>query len=148
MAAPPAGCSWIAVEHVTAVVAFFIFHPFVLLLQHRDGSQAMNFNLDPFDVSLIVVAALGSFAGVAFQTKGYQLADPGKAAMFTYLEIPVAYFLQHMFTKEHITVGAVYGALFVFVSCIVSVVEELGSQDEEEERIRLMDMAYHPSLLM
>ena len=46
---------------------------------------------DSWEIGLIVIAALASFAGDAMNTCGYQMAEPGKAAMFRYLEIPFSY---------------------------------------------------------
>merc|ERR1719453_128725 len=62
--------SWIEVEHVTNFLAVFILNPLVFCFQQLAKGEAVLAmpDIDAWEVGLIVLAALGSFAGVAMQT--------------------------------------------------------------------------------
>jgi len=130
--------SWIEVEHVTSFLAVFMLNPTVYFAQQlANGHDAMSLpiNVSLSEVGLIALAALGSFAGVAMQTKGYQMADPGKACMFCYLEIPFAYFLQHFgTTNSSISTSSIIGAICVLSSCFVGAVAQLCSSSKEADK--------------
>ncbi|CAK0867497.1 unnamed protein product [Prorocentrum cordatum] len=84
-------CSWIEVEHVNACLATCVYGPSLMLAQHALGGAAplLPAGADSaWQSMLIVFAALGSFVGIAMETKGYQLAEVGKATMFRYVEVP------------------------------------------------------------
>jgi drug/metabolite transporter (DMT)-like permease len=131
--------SWIEVEHVTSFLAVFVFNPAVYIIQQAVNHEALtNFlvsakDIDAAHVGLIVLASLGSFAGVAMQTRGYQLAEPGKASMFSYAEVPFAYFLQCMFTGISLSTSSMVGAFLVIMSCLIGAYGQFyGSQPSTE----------------
>merc|ERR1711920_988528 len=76
-------------------------------------------HVGPTEVGLIVLVAVGSFVGIAMETKGYQLAEVGKASMFRYVEIPFAYVLQHLGTSAPVTSQAVLGSTLILASCVL-----------------------------
>lgn len=121
--------SWIEVEHVTSFLATFILNPLLLTAQQFAKGEAVWVlpAVDAWEVGLIVLAALGSFVGVAMQTQGYQLAEPGKAAMFTYAEIPFGYVLQHFGTQSAISNSSIIGAILVILACLLGAVSQLQS---------------------
>jgi len=122
-------CSWIEVEHVCSVGACFFFNPALLLAGYLlDGAVPVLPAAAMREAGLIGAAALGTFAGVAMETKGYQLAEPGKAAMFRYIEVPFAYLLQLLGTAMPVAPGAVLGAVLVIASCAIGVLEHRRSQ--------------------
>jgi drug/metabolite transporter (DMT)-like permease len=125
-------CSWIEVEHVSAALAVFVIHPVVFAFTgvpdfSAIGSESQN------GAGLVVLAALGSFAGVALQTQGYQIAEPGKTSMFSYVEILFGYILQVCFTDSAVTPGAIVGASLVLFSCMIGVSEQVRQQRIKEQ---------------
>merc|ERR1719327_1563435 len=93
--------SWIEVEHVNASLSAGILNPIFALMHTAAKGQSLEPDIDissrflsMSEVIMISLAAVGSFVGIAMETWGYQLAEPGKASMFRYVEIPFAYFLQ------------------------------------------------------
>lgn len=127
--------SWIEVEHVTNFLAVFVLNPSVFVVQQFVTHEAVVAlpPIDIWEVGLIVTAALGSFLGVAMQTRGYQMADPGKAGMFTYLEIPFAYLIQIIGTPNPVSLSSIIGAVLVVLSCLLGVAAELRSSREKTE---------------
>lgn len=119
--------SWIEMEHVTNFLAVFVLNPITFCAQKFAKGEALLDlpSISAWDVGLIVLAASGSFAGVAMQTRGYQLAEPGKAGMFAYLEIPFAYFLQVLGTNSPLSVSSIIGAILVILACLLGAVAEL-----------------------
>mmetsp|Transcript_36886 Transcript_36886/g.113662 ORF Transcript_36886/g.113662 Transcript_36886/m.113662 type:complete len:342 (-) Transcript_36886:145-1170(-) len=111
-------CSWIEVEHVGAVTACGLMDPALLL-----GEFAWSGRLPalppgaPREALLILLAATGAFVGIAMETKGYQLAEPGKAAMFAYAEVPFGYLLQSLGTSAPVQARALGGAALIIASC-------------------------------
>lgn len=121
-------CSWIEVEHVCAFMASFVLNPLLLLVQCmlvEEMPALPSAAASPAEVGLIVTAALGAFAGVAMETKGYQLAEVGKASMFRYLEVPFAYMLQLLFTSEPVTLQALGGSLLIIACVALSPISKL-----------------------
>lgn len=133
--------SWIEVEHVTNFMAVFILNPLVFCVQQVSKGEAVLGlpTVDAWEVGLIIIAALGSFSGVAMQTRGYQLADPGKAAMFTYLEIPLGYLLQHLGTESRISAPSIIGAILVILACLLGGVAHMSEscKDDANEKQQL-----------
>lgn len=130
--------SWIEVEHVTNFLTVFILNPVVYCVQQfaKDEPVWAMPAVDAWGVGLIVLAALGSFVGVAMQTRGYQLADPGKAAMFTYMEIPFGYLLQQFGTRSQIEMHSVLGAFLVILACLLGAVAlQSSSKEIADEKI-------------
>lgn len=126
--------SWIEVEHVTNMLNFFILNPLVIFAGYLASGET-TFALPALpasDVGPIVLAALGSSAGVAIQTRGYQMAEPGKATMYTNLEIPFAYLLQHMCTDIPLSMTSIIGAILVLMNCLVGAVAEMRSSRRDE----------------
>lgn len=125
--------SWIEVEHVTNFMAVFVLNPIAFCAQQfAEGAVVFQLpTVGTWEVGLIVLAALGSAGGVAMQTRGYQMADPGKASMFTYLEIPFSFLLQVIGTKSPVTVDSVMGAVFVLFACLLGAVVQLRSSRED-----------------
>jgi len=117
--------NWIEVEHVTNCLSAFIFSPIFMTCQFLANGEAAVVvpSLGAQDMFLIVLVALGTFAGVAMQTQGYQMAEPGKAVMFTYLEIPFAYLLQ-MESKSSIPSHSIFGAVLIFAACFLGALEK------------------------
>lgn len=111
-------CSWIEVEHVSACMACLILDPALILAQYTIfGTVPRIPSGAPLEVGLIVLAAGGSFVGIAMETKGYQMAEVGKATMFRYLEVPFAYLLQKLGTTAPIQTKALVGAALIISSC-------------------------------
>lgn len=125
--------SWIEVEHVTNFLAVFILNPLLFCAQQfAKGEHVLALPaVDFWEVGLIVLAALGSFVGVAMQTRGYQMADPGKAAMFTYAEIPFGYLLQHFGTQKAISSNSIIGAILVILACLLGAIAQVRSSNED-----------------
>jgi len=111
-------CSWIEVEHVGAVTACGLMDPALLL-----GEFAWSGRLPalppgaPREALLILLAATGAFVGIAMETKGYQLAEPGKASMFRYVEVPFGFLLQSLGTSAPVQARALGGAALIIASC-------------------------------
>eukprot|EP00928_Gymnodinium_smaydae_P033289 TRINITY_DN23884_c0_g1_i2.p1 TRINITY_DN23884_c0_g1~~TRINITY_DN23884_c0_g1_i2.p1 ORF type:complete len:304 (+),score=40.73 TRINITY_DN23884_c0_g1_i2:63-974(+) len=94
-------CSWIEVEHVSACLASTLLDPSLVLVQYLFCGQLPPVPpAAPKEAFLIIIAAMGAFVGIAMETKGYQLAEPGKATMCRYVEVPFAYVLQKFFTSD------------------------------------------------
>merc|ERR1712100_975241 len=77
----------------------------------------------PKETWLILLAAAGSFVGLGMETKGYQLAEVGKASMYRYVEIPFAYALQHFGTSQPVEIGAVVGSVLIITSCFLKCIK-------------------------
>lgn len=135
--------SWIEVEHVTSFLAVFVLNPAIYCAQRvAEGEDALVLlSVSLSEVGLVVLAALGSFVGVAMQTRGYQMADPGKACMYCYLEIPFAYFLQHVgTTNSSISRSSIIGAILVLLSCFLGAVARLcSSGGKSDNEVALLD---------
>lgn len=117
-------CSWIEVEHVSACLASAVLTPALLIAQRFLGSAvtsegAVSITASPGEVAMIVVAAGGSFVGIAMETKGYQMAEVGKASMFRYVEVPFAYILQQLGTGDAVQVHAILGSVLIVSSCFL-----------------------------
>merc|ERR1711924_16871 len=87
-------------------------------------------------VSLILLAAAGCFIGLAMETKGYQLAEAGRASMFRNAEVPFGYVLQHFGTNSPLSVKALAGSLCILVSCGLGVIRETYMAEAEEKVAR------------
>eukprot|EP00746_Dinoflagellata_sp_MGD_P000040 gnl/MRDRNA2_/MRDRNA2_100076_c0_seq1.p1 gnl/MRDRNA2_/MRDRNA2_100076_c0~~gnl/MRDRNA2_/MRDRNA2_100076_c0_seq1.p1 ORF type:complete len:350 (+),score=42.47 gnl/MRDRNA2_/MRDRNA2_100076_c0_seq1:53-1051(+) len=113
-------CSWIEVEHVGAFLACIVLDPALMCVQFLVQGRVPGVQTTgKLEVVLILLAALGSFIGIAMETKGYQMAEPGKAAMFRYVEVPFAYVLQHIGTDEPVSQLAVCGSVLILTSCVL-----------------------------
>jgi len=130
--------SWIEVEHVTSFLAVFVMIPLMHCAKLAMGGNPVLVlpEISNTEVGLVILAGIGSFVGVAMQTQGYQMADPGKASMFCYLEIPFAYFLQLVCTtQDSIPMSSMIGSLLVLLACLLGAVARLKiSQKEIEEK--------------
>mmetsp|Transcript_24562 Transcript_24562/g.45220 ORF Transcript_24562/g.45220 Transcript_24562/m.45220 type:complete len:329 (-) Transcript_24562:235-1221(-) len=128
-------CSWIEVEHVSACLASTMLDPSLLLCQYLiSGSLPELPSSAPGELGLIALAAGGSFVGIAMETKGYQLADPGKASMFRYVEVPFAYMLQRFATSERVEMKAVIGSILIIASCFLGLKRTKAMDAEEEDK--------------
>jgi len=126
-------CSWIEVEHVGAAMACLVMDPALLGVKYAIyGTLPSMPSTAPREVALIMLAAAGSFVGIAMETKGYQLAEPGKATMFRYVEVPFAYLLQHFGTGSPVTPKAAVGALLIVGACFISVLARSGAANKAE----------------
>merc|ERR1711871_676602 len=65
------------------------------------------------------------------QTRGYQLAEPGKASMFSYIEVPFAYFLQVMGTTSSLSKSSMLGAVLIIISCVVGAYGQYNLEHED-----------------
>lgn len=127
-------CSWIEVEHVSAALAAAVLCPAMLLVQSwLSGVFPHIPTASRQETFLIVLAALGSFVGIAMETKGYQLAEVGKASMFRYVEVPFAYFLQLVATKEAVRVQALVGSVLIIASCFLGLELPIFGKDQKSE---------------
>eukprot|EP00746_Dinoflagellata_sp_MGD_P027422 gnl/MRDRNA2_/MRDRNA2_16473_c0_seq1.p1 gnl/MRDRNA2_/MRDRNA2_16473_c0~~gnl/MRDRNA2_/MRDRNA2_16473_c0_seq1.p1 ORF type:complete len:342 (-),score=55.06 gnl/MRDRNA2_/MRDRNA2_16473_c0_seq1:103-1128(-) len=125
-------CSWVEVEHVVAACSIFVFNPCLLVAGYVfEGTTPSLPAAAISEVGLIVTAALGAFAGVAMETKAYQLAEPGKAAMFRYIEVPYAYFLQHVGTPKPVASRAIFGAMLIVTSCLVGAWDQMQARQKK-----------------
>lgn len=125
--------SWIEVELITNALAVLVLNPFVLCAQQfATGEASWGLPaLGAWEVGLIALAALGSSAGFAMQTRGYQIADPGKASMYNYLEIPFAYILQIIGTDSPMSSNSVVGAILVIFACLLGAFAQIRSEKKE-----------------
>merc|ERR1719375_1014523 len=115
-------CSWIEVEHVSACLSVFVLNPALFIGQYAlYGAFPALPASAPSEVGLILLAAGGSFVGLGMETKGYQLAEVGKASMYRYIEVPFAYLLQHFGTSQPVQTQAVVGSMLIVASCLLSV---------------------------
>lgn len=111
-------CSWIEVEHVSACLAAAVLDPSLLVVKSAVSGSPLTLPVHVLrEGILIIIAAMGSFVGIAMETKGYQMAEPGKAAMFRYVEVPFAYLLQVVGTGSPIAPRAVLGSTLILASC-------------------------------
>lgn len=119
--------SWIEVEHVTSFAAVFVLNPLSICVQQAaKGEFVLDLpDIDAYGVGLVVLAAMGSFLGVAMQTRGYQLAEPGKAGMYNYLEIPFGYVLQVIGTDSPMTLFSIIGSCLILLSCLVGALAQV-----------------------
>eukprot|EP00746_Dinoflagellata_sp_MGD_P095500 gnl/MRDRNA2_/MRDRNA2_382641_c0_seq1.p1 gnl/MRDRNA2_/MRDRNA2_382641_c0~~gnl/MRDRNA2_/MRDRNA2_382641_c0_seq1.p1 ORF type:complete len:272 (-),score=31.78 gnl/MRDRNA2_/MRDRNA2_382641_c0_seq1:19-744(-) len=119
--------SWIEMEHVTSFLAVFILNPIIFCVKHAVKGEPLSplTDVSAWEVGIIVLASFGSFAAVAMQTRGYQMADPGKAGMFNYLEIPFAYLLQLLDTHNPISTNSIIGAVLVLLACLLGAIAQL-----------------------
>lgn len=125
-------CSWIEVAHVCTFSAGLVFNPCLLLASYVfDGTFPPLPQDAMVQAGLIAAAGLGTFVAVAMETQGYQLAEPGKAAIFRYIEVPFAYFLQHVGTSTPVTSSAILGAIMITASCLIGVMEHRRAQQKE-----------------
>lgn len=139
-------CSWIEVEHVCGFTACLVLNPSLLLGQYLITGGGLQLPADAFrETALIVTAAFGTFAAVGMETKGYQLAEPGKAAMFRYIEVPFAYCLQLLGTSVPVRLGAVVGSVLVVTSVAISAVEQRRCQRVEAEQPRCQGVEASPA---
>jgi len=128
-------CSWIEVEHVSACLASAILNPSLLFGQYLIyGTVPQLPTAAPGEIGLIMVAAAGSFVGIAMETKGYQLAEVGKASMFRYLELPFGYLLQCVGTNAPVHKQAVLGAVFILLSCILGLKETTKAREAKKQQ--------------
>jgi len=98
-------CCWIEVEHVSAFLAATLLNPVLFFLQYLLYDVVpMVPTAAPKETGLILLAAAGSFVGLGMETKGYQLAEVGKASMYRYVEVPFAYALQHFGTSTPVQI--------------------------------------------
>eukprot|EP00929_Paragymnodinium_shiwhaense_P003051 TRINITY_DN103451_c0_g1_i1.p1 TRINITY_DN103451_c0_g1~~TRINITY_DN103451_c0_g1_i1.p1 ORF type:complete len:336 (+),score=37.92 TRINITY_DN103451_c0_g1_i1:66-1073(+) len=131
-------CSWIEVEHVNALLSFTVFDPSLVIGTYlAEGTWPQLPVAAPSAIALMVLASLGSFLATCMETKGYQLAEVGKASMFRYVEVPFAYVLQKLGTTEPVRVQAVVGGLLIIGSCFLSLnrIRASGSSGKLEEKL-------------
>lgn len=126
--------SWIEVEHVTNFLAVFVLNPIFFCAQQFAKGETVLVPpaVSVWEVAFIVVAALASSAGVALQTRGYQMADPGKASMFTYVEIIFSYSLQVLGTHSPITTNSMIGAILVLLACLLGAAAQSRSSKSQD----------------
>jgi len=138
-------CSWIEVEHVNAFLASAVLNPGLMLGEYAlEGSWPAWPAAAPGEVALIVLAAAGSFVGIAMETKGYQLADAGRASMFRYVEVPFAYLLQSLATTAPVEPRAVLGATLILGSCALGALESWFEEPELGEKTGVMERLISP----
>eukprot|EP00931_Biecheleriopsis_adriatica_P041793 TRINITY_DN23842_c0_g1_i2.p1 TRINITY_DN23842_c0_g1~~TRINITY_DN23842_c0_g1_i2.p1 ORF type:complete len:336 (+),score=60.78 TRINITY_DN23842_c0_g1_i2:26-1009(+) len=123
-------CSWIEVEFVNAAFASAVLNPALLCLQYAVYGVLPEIPpAAPAEAGLLLLAALGSFVGIAMETKGYQLAEAGKATMFRYVEVPLAYALQHFGTAAPVAPRAILGSVLILASCGVgALMQDVGAE--------------------
>lgn len=134
--------SWIEVEHAANFLAVFVLNPCVFFgLQFAKGGAVSALpSVSVSEVALVILASLASSVGVALQTCGYQMAEPGKASMFMYLEVPFAYLLQLIGTQSPISTNSIFGAILVLLACLLGAGKQFRSMcqstDLEEGQIQ------------
>jgi len=134
------GCSWIEVEHTNAVFAAVVLNPLAFGAQYfMYGTLSHIPHTSVTQVSLILLAAAGCFVGLAMETKGYQLAEAGRASMFRNAEVPFGYVLQHFGTDSPLSVKALAGSLCILASCGLGVIRE--TYMAEAEKVATSDKA-------
>jgi len=134
--------SWIEVEHVTSFVAVFVLNPINYCAQQsvKGEVELVLPHVSVSQIGGILLAGMGSFVAVAMQTRGYQMADPGKASMFCYLEVPFGYLLQLIGTTDSsISMASIMGAALVLLSCLLGAASRLySSRKETYEKLPLL----------
>jgi len=124
-------CSWIEVEHVSACLASLFLDPGLVATQYMLYGVVPSLpEAAPREITLILLAALGAFVGIAMETKGYQLAEPGKATLFRYIEVPFAYVLQKLGTMEPVRAQAILGSVLIISSCLLGLGDNGPSEAE------------------
>merc|ERR1712139_492127 len=133
-------CSWIEVEHTSAVFAAVVLNPLAFAAQYfMYGTVPQIPHASPMQVSLILLAAAGCFVGIAMETKGYQLADPGRASMFRNAEVPLGYVLQQFGTSSPLSIKALLGSVCILVSCVLGVFREKYLAEAEASKSLISD---------
>jgi drug/metabolite transporter (DMT)-like permease len=138
-------CSWIEVEHVSAILAAVVLNPALMCSSYVASGKLPDWPAAaPMDVFYIVLASLGGFVGLAMETKGYQLAEAGKASMYRPIEVPFAYVLQHFGTSAPVAPRAVLGALLIVISCglgpLLQKMKELKADKEDVKKQPLLSV--------
>jgi len=95
-------CHWATVIHVASLCSCVLFTPVAIAVQttleHKGTSEAglemWDAMRNPQKLLLIGLMALVSFAGLGFQTFGYQVEEAARASAMNFLEIPFSYVLQ------------------------------------------------------
>jgi drug/metabolite transporter (DMT)-like permease len=129
-------CSWIEVEHVGAAVASAVLIPGLMFADYAVYGAVPSIPTEsPLDAVNIILAALGTFGGVALETKGYQLASAGRASMFRNLEVPFAYALQRWSTVTPVAPRALLGALLIVMSCGIGGITSRFWQSSETQQL-------------
>lgn len=131
-----AGVHWSTVEHVTAVLAAFVFTPAVLYAWLRDPATGAGTVTEKISelcgpggplltwrggVLQLAIAGI-SFFGLALQTVGYQNVESTAAAgVMTYLEVPYVFALQAVIFGEVADAVKVLGVVLVLTSGLATV---------------------------
>lgn len=127
-------CSWIEVEHVCSFSASWLLNPLLLSGQYNFYGTLPKLPKTAIrEGALIILAALGAFVAVALETRGYQLAEPGKAAMFRYVEVPFAYVLQLAGTQQPVQLQAAIGSLLIIASVGLGAVEQRARENAQQK---------------
>lgn len=119
-------CHWATVEHTTSLANNFILNPLALGVWYSFNSGHSGSASDSLHIGshwpILVVAAMVEFAGLAFQTYGYQRALPGSASLMAFLEIPYSYLIQLTFFRQPPDFFAFVGMMMILTSGILNVI--------------------------
>merc|ERR1719188_1982129 len=111
-----------------SVLSCAIFNPLALCteaLAFGAVPQLGDEALQAPHLATMAAGALCTFLNLSFEIKGYQMAKPGKAAMFVYLEVPFGYFLQCLREQRPVRLSAFVGSCLIIVSALLGAFVQL-----------------------
>lgn len=139
-------CSWIEVEHTNAGLSALVLNPLFAFAWSMVNAALPTLPPGTAGHMLLPLAVAGvlSFFGLAMETQGYQIAEPGKASSFRCLEIPFSFTLQHFGTSTAVTAWDVAGGALIIGSAALggwSQHSMLPEGENDDERAALRDNA-------
>uniref|UniRef100_A0A7S1MS72 EamA domain-containing protein n=1 Tax=Alexandrium catenella TaxID=2925 RepID=A0A7S1MS72_ALECA len=127
-------CSWCEVMLVCSLLSCLVLNPLALYGEHFVFDVWPDVKpLGTLEGVVMLTGALCLFLNMAFEIKGYQLAKPGKAAMFVYMEVPFAYLLQCIRAQHAVRLPAVIGSCLIVASSFLGTFAQLASPEGPED---------------
>jgi len=127
-------CSWCEVMLVCSLLSCLVLNPLTACFEHAAfGTWPLLQSLEVWEAPVMLAGALCLFLNMAFEIRGYQLAKPGKAAMFVYMEVPFAYLLQCLRAQHAVQLPAVIGSCLIIASSFIGTFAQLTALDASEE---------------
>merc|ERR1712080_602704 len=132
-------CSWIEVIFICSLTSCLVCTPLAACAEYLlygdghpalfiEGSKTLSSD-DPVDElrmwGMSLLGAVFTFLNLGLEIWGYQVAKPGKAAMFVYLEVPFGYLLQCIRGQHAVRTSAVIGSCLIIGASVLSACEQL-----------------------
>lgn len=114
---------WLWVETVSSGTSAILFTPILLVLEWKLSNENALYDLTPKNLVIIAGITISGYAGLAFNTLGYQHAEAAPASMLTYTEIPLGYLLQYLVWGE-ISYMGLAGSGIIIATALVYVYDE------------------------